>query len=191
MGYDFSMRQITCFCLIVLCTCSLGAAETSVATQPEIGFLAPLGGQQGTTLKVEIGGSKLENTSAIVFETEGITAQVEKVETVTDETLKEETSIDTRLLAEVQIDATVQPGDHWLRVVTSAGVTNRMLFRVNVDTVVAEVETAHSAPDQAQEIVFSIVMNGTIESVGEVDFYRFDVSQPCELTFEVRPSQAA
>jgi len=154
MGYDFSMRQITCFCLIVLCTCSLGAAETSVATQPEIGFNAPLGGQQGTTLK-------------------------------------EKTSIDTRLLAAVQIDATVQPGDHWLRVVTFAGVTNRMLFRVNVDTVVAEVKSAHSTPDQAQEIVFPIVMNGTIESVEEVDFYRFDVSQPCKLTFEVRPSQAA
>jgi len=41
----------------------------SVAPQPEIGFIAPLGGQQGTTLEVEIGGSKLENTSAIVFYT--------------------------------------------------------------------------------------------------------------------------
>ena len=66
-----------------------------------------------------------------------------------------------------------------------------MLFRVNVDTVVAEVKSAHSTPDLAQEIVFPIVMNGTIESVEEVDFYRFDVSQPCKLTFEVRPSQAA
>lgn len=44
-----------------------------------------------------------------------------------------------------------------------------------------------STPDQAQEIVFPIVMNGTIESIGEVDFYRFDVLQPCELTIEVRP----
>jgi len=69
MGHDFRMRRITCFCLILLCAYALGAAETSVAPQPEIGFIATLGGQQGTTLKVEIGGSKLENASAIVFYT--------------------------------------------------------------------------------------------------------------------------
>jgi len=51
---------------------------------------------------------------------------------------------DMRVLADVDIGATIPPGNHWLRVVTPGGVTNRMLFRVNVDPVIEESKVPHA-----------------------------------------------
>ena len=36
-----------------------------------------------------------------------------------------------------------------------------------------------------------MVINGKIDTPGEVDFYQFDVTAACELSFGVRPSHAA
>jgi len=193
--YAVRMRQAMILSFLLVCSCPLGADESSLSAEPEIAFLTPLGGQRGTTRRVEIRGRTLTEANAVVFETRGITARIEKVEAVTDpvaeKNAQKKQERDIRVVADVDIAATVKPGNHWFRVVTPRGVTNRMLFRVTVDPVIQESETPHTTPDRAQPIVAPVVVNGSIGTAGEVDFYRFEVTKPCELTFEVRPSHAA
>ena len=195
--YDNSMRRtIVITCLLVLYPCLLAAVQDPLVTEPFIVFISPLGGQQGTTQKIEIHGNILDNASAVVFETTGISAQIEKTETVSEccfaiSTEAEDESISVRLLVNVEIGSTVQPGNHWLRVVTPKGVTNPLLFRVNADPVIEESEETHSTPERAQPIDYPVVINGKIDKPGEVDFYQVDLPTPCELSLEIRPSHAA
>jgi len=194
--YDNDMRRMMLFCLVVFCTGLLGADEGPLSTEPEIVFISPLGGQQGTTQKIEIHGNILDNASAVIFETEGITTHIEKIEAVSEccfaisvEAAKE--SINFLVRASVEIGSTVPPGNHWLRVVTPRGITNRILFRVNAESVIEETDQPHSTPEQAQPIVYPVVVNGKIDAPGAVDFYQVEVTTACELSLEVRPSHAA
>ena len=141
----------------MFCSGLLGADEGPLSTEPEIVFISPLGGQQGTTQKIEIHGNILDNASAVVFETEGITTHIENIEAVSEccfaisvEAATE--SINFLVRASVEIGSTVPPGNHWLRVVTPRGITNRILFRVNADSVIEETDQPHSTPEQAQAL---------------------------------------
>ena len=74
------MERVIAFSLFVLCACPLGADESSLGAEPEVVFLTPFGGQRGTTQTIEIWGKTLDEASAVIFETKGITARAEKVE---------------------------------------------------------------------------------------------------------------
>ena len=187
------------FAGLVAISSPLSAYDEPDPTGPEIISVYPLAVQRGTSVSVAIRGQFLEAAYAVVFEGQGITAHVDRVENIEKAVVDPETVADQsnakdakhRVVTQVDIDPDATPGDHWLRVVTPHGVTNRMELRVVVDPILSEVETPHEITSRAQEIDYPIIVSGAITTAGEVDFYAIDVDQPGPLFLEVRPSRGA
>ena len=177
----------------------LSAYDEPDPTGPEIISVYPLAVQRGTSVSVAIRGQFLDGAYAVVFEGQGITAHVDRVENIEKAVVDPETVADQsnakdakhRVVTQVDIDPDATPGDHWLRVVTPHGVTNRMEIRVVADPISSEVETPHEITSRAQEIDYPIIVSGSITTAGEVDLYAIDVDQPGPLFLEVRPSRGA
>ena len=190
--------RTTILSLLLLCSIPLAAIEPTPPVEPEIVSLFPVGDRRGSTVKLEIRGTALDGAYAVLFEGKGIRARIDRVEQIKEPAADgghapgaKKTEKEIRVVVEAHIDAATEPGNRWLRVVTPRGVTNRLQFRVNVDPVIRESDTPHSRADQAQVISYPVVVNGRISTSGEVDFYRFQVPEACELAFEVTPSRAA
>ena len=172
----------------------MGAEPSQSAQEPEVLWLSPLGGQRGTAVEVEIRGKALQAAYAVISEDGGIRAQVGGVEEIVEEEEDQENEAEKkepeyRVVVTAEIASTARLGNHWFRLVTPTGVTNRIHFRVNADPVIAESDVPHDKADNAQAILYPIVINGKIDKPAEMDFYRFEVPEGKELLFEVTPSQ--
>lgn len=182
-------------CLLWALPSPMGAETPQPAQEPEAAWLFPLGGQRGTALEVEIRGKALQSAYAVVAEEEGIRTQFRAVEEIVDESEEgsrekaDKKEPEYRVRVGVEIDAAARPGNHWFRVVTPRGVTNRVHFRVNADRVIPESAGPHDQPDRAQAIDTPVVINGKINTPAEMDFYRVEATAGQELLFEVTPSQ--
>lgn len=178
---------------------SLWAYDDPEPTGPEIISVYPLAVQRGTNVTLAVRGRVLEGAYAVVFEGQGITARVDRVEEVEAPLPDPETIADQsqakdarlRVVAQVDVDAQAGVGDHWLRLVTPRGVTNRMELRVVTEPIMREVETAHEIVERAQAIDYPTVLSGSIGVAGEVDMYAIDVERPGRLFLEARPSRGA
>ncbi len=135
---------LTMGCLLWSLAGPMGAESPEPAPEPEVQWLSPLGGQRGTTLEVEIRGKVLGEAYAVISEEEGIQAHIRGVEEVVEENEEdpedesEKKEPEYRVVVTAKIDPTARLGNHWLRLVTPQGVTNRVHFRVNGDRVIAE-----------------------------------------------------
>ena len=158
-------------------------------------WLFPLGGQRGTSLEVEIRGKGLQSAYAVVAEEEGIRTEFRAVEEIVEESEEgarkqaDKKEPEYRVRVGVEIDAAARPGNHWLRVVTPGGISDRVHFRVNADRVIRESADPHDRPDRAQPIDYPVVVNGKIDKPAEMDFYQVEVAGGQELLFEVTRSQ--
>ena len=160
--------------------------------EPEVSSIFPQTGQRGTTLRAEIRGKNLEGAYALWWETGGFRAAIKNVEEITPEK-KEGTPQEQTEAPEphpghrvsLEMDAHTSIGNHRLRIVTPAGVSNALDFFVTDELVLAEGEASHDRPHQAQMVRFPVVVNGRIEKGGEVDYYAFEARKGQELTFEV------
>ena len=56
----------------------LGLAASVYANPPHIGYAYPAGGQQGSTLRVMIGGQYLQNTTNVFMNAEGVSVDIVK-----------------------------------------------------------------------------------------------------------------
>lgn len=173
-----------------------GAAEEAQSKEePEAMWLFPLGGQRGTALEVEIRGKGLQSAYAVVAEEEGIRTRFRAVEEIVEESEEgaqkqpDRKEPEYRVRLGVEIDPAARPGNHWLRVVTPRGISDRVHFRVNADRVIRESADPHDQPDSAQAIDYPVVVNGQINKAAEMDFYQVEVAGGQELLFEVTPSQ--
>ena len=203
MSMRYHILRLSRFCarsvLLLTSWGPLWAYDDPEATGPEIISVYPLAVQQGTNVSVAVRGRLLEGAYAVVFEGQGITARVDRIETIETPVLDPETVADQsqakdarlRVVARVDVDAEAGAGDHWLRVVTPRGVTNRMELRVVSDPITREVETAHEIVERAQAIDYPTVLSGSIRTAGETDIYVIDVERPGRLFLEARPSRGA
>jgi hypothetical protein len=162
--------------------------------EPEISYLFPLGGQQGTKLEVEIRGKNLAGVYAVWSSSDYIKPHVHKVVAIEPADAKKQEKSDQRehkVLLQVELAATARVGTHFFRVVSPLGVSNAVDFHVHSDARVMESELPHGAAEQAQEISFPAVIHGVISKPGELDYYGFDVLGGQELVFEATSSQKA
>ena len=172
-----------------------GTGTWPMTLEPEAMWLFPLGGQRGSALEVEIRGKYLQSAHAVVAEEEGIRTEFRAVEEIVEESgegsekQEDKKEPEYRVRVGVKIDPVARLGNHWLRVVTRRGITNRIHFRVNADRVIQESADPHDQPDRPQAIAYPVVVNGKIDKPAEMDFYQVEVSEGQELLFEVTPSQ--
>ncbi len=181
--------------LAVLVLGSLAAQVQAAEPSPEPRLISifPLGGRAGETLEVEIRGQFLDQVRLPWFYCDQLTAEIIKVEEepkVADEPDGEEENDPGkrkyRGLLRVQIDRNAVLGVHHFRVVSPAGISNPLRFRVTSETNIREVESPHDRPGQAQPVdIFPAVIQGRLPEIGDVDYYSFQASSGERLCFEI------
>ena len=184
------MKSILALIVLVSLSAPAGAGEPS--PEPQLISMLPLGGRAGDTLEVEIRGRFLDQVRLVWFYCDQLKAEIIKVEEleVADQTDGEEEKDagkrKYRGLLKVEIDGDTALGVHHFRVVSPAGMSNPLRFRVTSETNIREVESPHNQPRQAQPIdFFPAVIQGGLPELGEVDYYSFQASRGQLLCFEI------
>ena len=142
---------------ILICLC---AVSTAISVEPpQIDRLYPAGGQQGTSVNIELGGKPDNATLQSWCSHDQLQISI----------------ADDRKSATVVIPADAEPGVHWLRFFNSAGVSNPRAFIVGHTTEIVEKES-NNLPAQANEITDpAVTINGVLSETGDVDIYRVQV----------------
>ncbi len=164
-----------------------------MTADPELLSLFPMGGRPGTTVDVQIRGTRLEGSYAVWFESEGLRAAIKTLEEVpADEKVKEnirpytaeEERLVYRVSVEIEIGHSARIGTYPIRLVSPQGLTNAVLFRVVEAPVVLEASTPHHAARQAQAVSLPTIVYGRLAKPGEQDYYALDADEGQEISFK-------
>jgi hypothetical protein len=185
------MKTLAVTLLAVLGTGSLAEAQTRPAF---IGSARPTGGQRGTTVTLTVEGSNLADTSAVLFDHEGLRGRVVQTADLGPDVVErdpestgapiEDRARDFKLLVEVAVGPDVPLGRHSLRLVTPLGVTNMVNFVVGAVVEATEAEPNDEA-GAAQAVSLPLTVNGTIEKADDLDRYRFEVRAGQQIVFDL------
>ncbi|MEN3943347.1 hypothetical protein WJU23_18750 [Prosthecobacter sp. SYSU 5D2] len=141
------------------------------AAYPEFTSTQPRGIQRGTEMKLTITGNRLEDFESLIFFSPGFTQKsVEKVEA-------------RKVELTIAVDASVEPGNHLIRIRTRTGISHARQFFVGPYPNVAEVEP-NSEFDTAQAISLDQTIEGLITSE-DVDYYKLNVKKGQRISLEV------
>jgi hypothetical protein len=145
---------------------------------PRITSAFPSGGQAGTTLEVTVNGTDIDEPTGLVFSHPDIKADVVSapepaVDPKTKMKAKAKTGPATSAKFKVTIPANVPLGQHDLRVASKLGLSNPRAFTVGDRPEVLESDKPHNDLPLAQKIELGQVVNGTIASATDVDYYSF------------------
>jgi len=141
--------------LVALLLCGVVAAQNV-----DLQRIGPRGAQRGTTVALELRGRALAGAEALVFDRTGITA--------TDV----ESDRSDRVRAQLTIAADAPLGPHAVRVRTTRGLSDPLVFHVGALPVVDEVEP-NADVDAAQDLSLGVTVHGTV-SGEDVDVFRFE-----------------
>ncbi len=150
----------TCQLLLIALLSLMMPIDVLSADAPKLNYLYPAGGQQGTSVKVQLagkpGGENLQSWSG--------------------EGHLQISVADDRKTATIAIPQDARPGVHWLRFFNSAGVSTPKAFVVGHISEMAE-EEPNDLLDQAEQISESAAtINGALNKSGDVDIYQMQVS---------------
>jgi hypothetical protein len=148
-----------------------GFASLASAANPQLSTLVPPGARRGGEIEITLSGARLKDTQDLLFYYPGISFK--SVAPVNDNSVKVKLAIapDCRL------------GNHAVRVRTSSGVSNLMLFSVGALPEVAEAEPNNEFP-KPQAIALDTTVNGVITSE-DVDFFAIEAKKGERITAEV------
>lgn len=146
------------FSLIVLLLCWL-SPEVFAAAPPKIDYLYPAGGQQGSSVNVQLAGKPGDGT----------------LQSWSSEGQLQISIADDKKFATIAVPQEARPGVHWLRFYNSAGVSVPRAFVVGHISERAE-EESNDIPEQAGRIPeAAATMNGVLSKSGDVDIYQMEV----------------
>ena len=168
---------------LALLALPLWAADKPAA--PELTSVYPLGGEPGADFEALIRGKHLMEATAIWSPDGGVSGDVLSVEAG-------EKSKDPDLLRlRVRLSSDLAPGLHDLRLITPRGLSNSLRIFVHEQNAVAEQADAHDIAVDAQPIPqWPAAVHGSIDEVGQVDFYSFQVEAGQDMLFRTYSSAA-
>ena len=188
--------------LLFLLTCPVFAVEKKEVSEPTLSSVFPLGGQRGTTVEVEFRGKLIAGAYAVWPKSDGLVAEVKNVEEVKESARQDEMKAaapagegegpklpDYRVMVQLDIGPSVPVGVHRLRLVSPAGVSNPMEFRVVDHPVVIEGDGPHQTALESQPADLPIVIHGRLAKPGEVDYYSFPASEGQQLSLKIVRTQ--
>jgi len=178
------------FLLLFLC-----AGHIAAKSIPKVVAVFPLGMAKGSTSEIEIWGSDLEGIYGVWFANQGLTADVKKVERIDLQQEVEAAQESTRrgptyrATVELHIDSLAELGRHWLRVVSSQGMSNAHPFVVTSNPVRLENET-NKGDNNLESISVPALISGRLREKGEADYYSFDAAPGQAISFQAVSNQA-
>ena len=184
--------------VLTLLSCSgFAQAEGEEDRSPMLFSIFPLSGQQGTSIKAEVRGVRLDGAYAVWFDRGRFNGRVLSVEEITDQVKQRFNPLEKlkitgpfyRVFIQVQIEPTTRVGIYPFRMVSHRGLSNPIGFPVVDAPVHVEVQEPHQTKEQSQEVVFPGLINGKIGAPGEIDFYSFQARKGQELRFQAVEGQ--
>ncbi len=188
------MRALTVFITATM----LG---TVVCAEPRLESVYPIGGARGSVIQLELRGLELDGASVVWL---GPATQIFAMEQPDDgagpgaprisrtpsslEAKIDSVTSDTTVSLRLTIDPAAREGHHSIALLTPRGLSSSVSFRVNPEPVVLETASKHNTPQTAQQVSLPVVMNGRIETEGELDYYTFETEAGREYLFEVAPA---
>jgi len=166
--------------------------------EPKLLSVFPSVGRRGSTLRAEVRGNSLQKAYAVWFDTGNINAKIRTPELVKDEVQqrlnffdKKEGSAVFRAEIEIEIPPTTLAGFYRLRLVCPRGLSNPVRFHVVEEPVAYEKDSPHQSLEQAQPVLYPVVIGGELARPGELDYYSFQARRGEELSFEVIQAEKA
>lgn len=157
--------------LLIVVVCSTGV---SLVAAPTITGVVPRGGQRGTELSLVIEGAELSGQVRLVRDFPTVASLV---------TTAPDAPTGKRVVFRLRIAEAASAGVYPLRVQTSAGVSNFVLFRVGLYSELLESEP-NGTLEAAHQLKVPATVNGTLGSA-EVDHFRFHAEAEQRLVFDV------
>src|SRR5438067_222593 len=161
----------TCGLLLAALHCAAPARAQMPLHPPEIRTIFPIGGVQGSTVELLIDGQNVSDPSAVAVSGEGVRASV----------VAEKTSTPVRIVgnATARIQLEIAPGApigiRELRLLTTAGLTNRALFEVSRGMTALQESESNDSMGAAQQVPVPVTIEGRINPSEDLDVYRFTV----------------
>src|SRR5262245_19855526 len=167
--------------------------SAALPAAPSIRDIQPRGAQRGKTFTLYLRGDGLTPGARVQSTLPASFSQL----TLSKDPLSEfgpMTRPNTALPYIVALKAEALPGFYPIRVVTSDGISNVVLFSVGDLPEVEEIESKNpkqpnNFPDEAQKVTVPTVINGTLEGA-DVDNYKFTARAGQKLVFEAEARRA-
>ena len=164
---------------------------------PMLFSVFPLTGQQGSTVKAELRGVRLDGAYGVWFDRSGFRGRVLSVEEIKDQVKPRYNPLEKlkisgpfyRVFIELQIEPTTRVGVYPLRLVSRRGLSNPIGFPVVDSPVILETQESHQTKEQSQTVAFPGLINGKIGAPGEMDFYTFQARKGQEFRFQAFEGQ--
>lgn len=148
--------------------------ELAIGRSPVLWSLFPMGGKRGSRVEVELRADFLDPAAEPRFSSESLTASIEPV--------PDPCACRYKLVVDIAEDAL--PGTHYLRFPDPSGTLMPLAFAVGDIPEVIEQEPNDSL-HKGQRVTLPLVLNGRIDSPGDIDGIHFTVDQYDEVAFEV------
>ncbi|MCH2373357.1 MAG: hypothetical protein MK538_04185 [Planctomycetes bacterium] len=185
--------------IVVLCVAESAGAEAEVP-EPRLASATPLGGARGTEFTVTVRGVHLDAISEVWFECDDLSARIDRVEKVKRDGDAESDDYYERqkrkllgldgdfqeyeVTLTVSAQSTAHLGLHGFRLATPGGVSNALGIQIVDVPVVSEASEAHQTPTDAQVLAVPTVVNASLSTKGEKDFYSFEAKRGETLEFQ-------
>jgi len=179
---------------------SSGADEPVIP--PTLSRIWPVGMERGTTRTFTVEGRNLEGTSAVLFDSPGLSAKVLNVNelpgaTVSMDKFSAAVPLGHQYSAAIEVTAAkdVEPGMHWLRFDTPRGTSNTAVLDIgSLPEIEAKPASGLTASGTAyrdstiasepQAVTLPATLVGTIAKPGEVHTFAFEGKAGQELVFQ-------
>ena len=156
---------------------------------PELRGMFPVGGSQGATTQVTIGGMSLRHAQNIFFDRPGITAVIlpEANSTLAPSTL--DTDGNPNIVVAITVAKSVPPGVCHFRVQSPSGLSDAGAWMIGRDLPQVGEKPPHNDLNTAQMVTLPIAVNGHIAAQGEQDVYRVQLAAGQAFVAEVQSSR--
>jgi hypothetical protein len=151
--------------------------QTPAAGGPQLLLVQPPGGQAGQTVEITCVGLRLDEAQELYFSHPGFRSErvdsgkaAVKLSDIQKKVTKPTAAQRVRFRVHIPADAPL--GNHDLRVITAAGISNARTFVVGDLPEYLEKEPNNDVPE-AQRVPLNCVVHGIIEKPIDVDYYRF------------------
>lgn len=142
----------------------------------ELRGMFPVGGSQGATTQVTIGGMSLRHAQNIFFDRPGITAVILPEAHSSLPPATPDTDGNPNVVVAITVAKSVPPGVCHFRVVSPSGLSDVGAWMVGRDLPQTEEKQPHNDLNTAQVLTLPIAVNGHIAAPGEQDVYRVQLA---------------
>ncbi|MCG9126321.1 PPC domain-containing protein [Candidatus Poribacteria bacterium] len=173
--------------LILFLVLSVCIVHAQVA--PQLTNITPRAAQRGQTIDITLEGKNINEDAEIWFNNQGIKAAIKQKAPSASvrfngSGISGDVPTNPRLVLSFEISKDAPLGNHQIRLITPNGVSNAQNFIVGDLPEINEQEP-NSMKDGANMLTLPVTVNGTVSSLEDVDYFRFNLKKGARLICDI------